>query len=299
MDFRAYQHVERYGNEGVIGIEAGTCYIFPKIDGTNSQVYRRGDVLYAGSRSRELTLEKDNAGFYTAISKDQAVKGYILAHPEHRLCGEWLVSHSLKTYRQDAWRKFYIFDVCVDKEDGSLEYLPYDVYQPLLEEFGLNYIKPIKIIENGNYELFSKCLEENTFLIQDGKGIGEGVVIKNYNYTNKFGKQLWAKLITSEFRVKQAKETGADVVTSRLLEEDIVDEFVTTALVEKEYAKILNERGGWNSKLIPELLSRVFHALVEEEMWEIVKKFKNPTINFKTLNTFTVSKIKLELPQLF
>lgn len=39
MKFRRYQHVERFGNDEVEDINIGTCYIFPKIDGTNSSVY--------------------------------------------------------------------------------------------------------------------------------------------------------------------------------------------------------------------------------------------------------------------
>lgn len=31
MSFIKYQHLERYGNTEVEGIEVGTCYVFPKI----------------------------------------------------------------------------------------------------------------------------------------------------------------------------------------------------------------------------------------------------------------------------
>ena len=36
-------------------------------------------------------------------------------------------------------------------------------------------------------ENIEKCLEENKYLIKDGEGCGEGVVIKNYDFINKFG----------------------------------------------------------------------------------------------------------------
>ena len=35
MEFKKYQHIERLGTLEVEGIELGTCYVFPKIDGTN------------------------------------------------------------------------------------------------------------------------------------------------------------------------------------------------------------------------------------------------------------------------
>ena len=61
--FFKYQHVERLGTTETNGIEMGMCYIFPKIDGTNSQLWWNNG-LKAGSRNRELYLDNDNAGFY-------------------------------------------------------------------------------------------------------------------------------------------------------------------------------------------------------------------------------------------
>lgn len=300
MQFRKYQHIERFGTTEVEGIEIGTCYVFPKIDGTNSSVWLNDGVVCAGSRNRQLTLDKDNAGFYAAISKDERIKSYLEKHPTHRLFGEWLVPHSLKTYRDDAWRKFYVFDVCVDADNETgLEYLPYEIYQPLISEFDLDYLAPLKIIKNGRLDDFIKILNENNFLIKDGSGVGEGVVIKNYDYYNKYKRQTWAKIVTSEFREKHHKEMGAPVKENRLVEDDIVDAFVTEAFVEKEYAKIVNENDGWTSKLIPQLLSRVYHELICEEMWNILKKFKNPVIDFKALNTLTIAQVKMVKPDIF
>ena len=301
MEFRKYQHVERFGTSEVEGIELGICFVFPKIDGTNSSVWLNKNVeLRAGSRNRELTYEKDNAGFYNAISKDERILNYLKKHPTHRLFGEWLVPHSLKTYRDDAWRKFYIFDVCVDNDsEVGLEYIPYDIYKPLLEEFNLDYLAPIRVVKNGDYENFIRCLDQNIFLIKDGQGAGEGVVIKNYDFYNKYKRQTWAKIVTSEFKEKHHKEMGAPIIENKMIEESIVEEYITLAFVEKEYSKILNDNDGWNSRLIPQLLSNVFYELINEEMWNVIKKFKMPTVNFKTLNSLTVNKIKKVKPEIF
>lgn len=295
MEFRKYQHIERFGTDEVDGIEFGKCYIFYKIDGTNASVWldKEGKVK-AGSRNRELTLENDNAGFYNAIINDERIINYLNKHPSHRLFGEWLVPHTLKTYRQDAWRKFYIFDVCLDKDDGSLEYIPYDIYKPLLEEFNLDYIPPLAIITNPTYESLIKCLEKTgQFLVEDGKGIGEGIVIKNYDFYNKYKRQIWAKIVCNEFKEKHHKEMGCpEFKAEKLIEEKIVDDFCTETFIEKEYAKIVTEQNGWQSKYIPMLLGRVFSELIKEESWNIVKKYKNPKIDYKTLNALVIKKIK-------
>jgi len=111
MNFFKYQHIERFGTSEVEGLELGKCFVFPKIDGTNASVWICEGKLCAGSRRRELSVESDNAGFFSEIIQDEKILNYLTEFPEHRLFGEWLVPHSLKTYREEAWRKFYVFDI--------------------------------------------------------------------------------------------------------------------------------------------------------------------------------------------
>lgn len=296
MEFKKYQHLERFGTTEVQSIELGKCYVFPKIDGTNASVWMGDDgLLAAGSRSRQLTLEKDNAGFLDYALQDKNLQAFIASNPNLRLYGEWLVPHSLKTYREDAWRNFYVFDVM--DENGN--YLTYEEYKVLLDEFDINYIPPLKIITNGSYDDFVfQMSNNNNFLIEDGKGMGEGVVLKNYSFVNKYGRTTWAKIVTSEFKEKHHKEMGAPETENKMVEMEIAAKFVTKALCEKVYAKIEND-GGFNSRKIPQLLNTVYYDLVREDMWEIIKDFKNPTINFKTLQHFVFGKVKENLPNIF
>lgn len=299
MEFRKYQHLERFGTTEVQNIELGKVYVFPKIDGTNASVWLndKGEIQ-AGSRKRHLTLDSDNAGFCAWVKQQSNLLEYLKENPTHRLYGEWLVPHSLKTYRDNAWRKFYIFDVAIDAGDG-VKYLPYDEYKPLLEQKQLNFIAPISIITKASYEQLVKELQKNVFLIQDGKGVGEGVVIKNYEFKNKYGRNTFAKIVTSEFKEKHAKVMGApEIKGKKMVEEEIAKEFVTTALVEKVYSKIENENG-FSSRNIPQLLNTVYYDVVKEETWNFVKKHKNPTINFTTLKHFVFAEVKLKMPKLF
>lgn len=300
MNFRKYMHVEKFGNEAVEGIEFGEVAVMPKIDGSNGSVWLHNDWIYAGSRNRVLTLENDNQGFYAYILDDERINGFLKKYPQYRLFGEWLKPHSLKTYRDDAWGKFYIFDVSIDKDDDDVEYIPYERYQPLLEEFGLDYIPPIAIIKNGTYEQFIHQLNNNVFLIKDGAGVGEGITIKNYDFYNKFGRQIWAKIVTSEFKEKHHKEMGAPEVNGKVMaEERIVEKYVTEALIKKVYFKIINNEGHWRSQYIPRLLSSVYHDVITEELWDALKKLKITEINFKTLQHLTNQKIKQVLPEVF
>lgn len=307
MEFVKYQHIGRFGTTEVAQIELGECYVFPKIDGTNGSIWFDGDYR-AGSRNRQLTLDKDNAGFYNWAVRNQNIKDFFAQFPNYILYGEWLVPHSLKTYREDVWRKFYVFDVAIPKDeseilhsgDDKVKYLHYEEYKHLMENFQIDYIPPICIVKNGSYEQFVNQLNQNVFLIEDGKGSGEGIVIKNYDYKNKFNRQTWAKIITSEFKEKHAKEMGGYVVNgSKMIEDEIANTFVTSALCEKVYSNIKLEESGWSSKFIPRLLNTVYYDLIKEESWEFIKEYKNPTINFSTLKHFTFMKVKELLPDLF
>ena len=337
--FKEYTHVERFGNEGVEGIELGKVYVFPKLDGTNASIWldegtnyqttldrERVPLLGAGSRTRELGLGKeDNAGFLESLFYGGGNKYEALFYHENpkfqcwRLFGEWLVPHSFKGYRPEAWRQFYVFDVYNDETN---QYLPYEVYQPILEQFGIIYIPPLAIIKNGSYENFLKCVHENFFLCPDGGEPGEGIVIKNYDYQNKFGRQCFAKIVRQEFKELHARTMGApEINTGSMNEERILNKCLTTLLIEKTINKMVVEGTptptgkirpglegftdmeiiprGWTSKMIPELFGRVFYDIVTEELFDSLKEINFGTVNFKTLKAMMIMRIKQLKPEVF
>lgn len=293
MGFKKYQHIERFGTTEVEGIQNGKCYIFPKIDGTNASLWW-SNGLKAGSRNRELSIDNDNAGFYKWALGQEHIVQFLKSHPEVRLYGEWLVPHTLKTYNDNAWMNFYVFDVMVGDE-----YADYTKYSELLQQHNIEYIPPICIINNPSYERLIGLLEQNDYLVKDGNGIGEGIVIKNYDYKNKYGRVVWAKIVSNEFKGKHKKAMPNEIKEKNLVEKDIVDKYITRSLLDKEQSKIENEMNGWSSKYIPRLINVVFYNLIREESWNFVKEFKNPTIDFKRLSFFTTSKIKELKPDVF
>lgn len=296
MDFKKYQHIERFGTDEVMGIEIGTCHIFPKIDGANGSVWRNETTICCGSRNRQISLEDDNQGFMDYVARQENILEFFNKYPLHRLYGEWLIPHTLKTYRKDAWNKFYVFDVM----DNFNNLLHYDIYSKMLDEFNIEYIRPLAIINNPTYENLVNKLPGNLYLIEDGKGAGEGIVIKNYQFTNRFGRQTWAKIVMTEFKEKHVKEMGIKATDgSKQVEQEIVDKYCTQTLVDKVYAKIVNEMEGWKSQYIPRLLQTVFYDLITEETWNFTKEFKLPTVNFRTLSFFCNNKIKELKKELF
>jgi hypothetical protein len=299
MEFVKYQHIERFGTDEVEGIELGTCYVFPKLDGSNGSVWLHETGIKAGSRNRELTLDDDNQGFYAYILQHKGIEEFLIDFPNMRLFGEWLVPHTLKSYRDDVWRRFWVFDITVQGGD-SYRYLHQAAIEHLCKEYAIDYITPIGIIENGDYDSFFHLhTNHNTFLIQDGKGVGEGVVIKNYEFVNKYGRTTWAKIVSNEFKEQAHKNFGSPKSKGKKqVEMDIAQHYVTEALVSKEYAKIVSD-DGWQSKKIPQLLNTVYYCVVKEEAWDFVKKHKNPTIDFTKLKNHVFNAVKQIAPNLF
>lgn len=290
-------HIERFGTDEVEGIDIGLCYLFPKLDGTNSSVWAKDQVLHAGSRSRDLTLEQDNFDFYhfvTETIRTKKLEEYFRKYPDRRLYGEYLVPHTIKTYRNEAWRRFWVFDVLdVDK------YMPYPDYVQSLEDFSIDYIPPLCVINNPSIEQLRHEMDINTFMMKEGY-VGEGIVIKNYGFYNKYGRQVWAKLVKNEFKEKNAKEFGIrSLEGQKTLESYIIEKYCTETFIEKTYANIIAERGVWSSKMIPELLGRGFHDLINENIWQTIKDFGLRTIDFKRLNQLCIQKIKEVKPELF
>ncbi len=293
MEFLKYQHIERFDTDEVMGIDQGLCYLFPKIDGTNGQLWWNNGLM-AGSRNRQLTLDNDNAGFYNWAVEQSNLNEFFKNNQDIRLYGEWLVPHALKTYEERAWKNFYVFDVM--KNDM---YMSYDDYKILLDEYSIEYIPALCKIENPRYDYLIKILDKNNYLIQDGKGTGEGIVIKNYSYKNKFGRITWAKIVKNEFKsLHQKVWDTTEIKQKEIIEEKIVDKYITKSLIEKEFFKI-KEETGWSSKNIHRLLDTVFYCLINEEIWNILKSFKNPVIDFSKLKGLTTNKIKKEMPNIF
>jgi hypothetical protein len=327
--FRRYDHVERLGHEKVNGITVGNVHVFPKLDGTNASVWFDGtEWVSCGSRTRELNEGADNAGFWRWAQENfnkfhnVSCNGGI----NWTIYGEWLVPHTLKTYRQEAWHRFYVFDV-YDRSKGC--YLHYDKYEPTIRAAGLDVIEPLCIFTNPSDKQLQYEVEQNSYLIMDGAGAGEGIIIKNYEWNE--GDWPWAKIVRNEFKEENKRAFGTLEKGGEFqVEAAIAEEFVTQFLVEKVRSKIMLElteqdcvdgvedRYGecddyydkclarhkrvqerHRAKLIPRLFGTVFHELVDEELWMALKKHKFPTVDFKRLRQHSILQTKKYAADLF
>ena len=301
MEFHKYQHIMKLGTDEVDGILKGTVYLFYKIDGTNSQVFLKDDnTLGFGSRNKEINLTDDNADFVKETIKNSGEYKELLKvlenNPEYIIYGEWLVPHTLKTYKADSWKKFYVFDILDTKEN---RYLTYEEYFTLLKDCThINIIPLIAKLENPTEEeIKNKLNDTGSFLCANG--LGEGIVIKNYSFVNRFGRTTWAKMLTEDFlsTKKTTREHNREIKNNECehaTEQKIINKYLTFEHISKEYHKLCET---YNEDKLDvshtfELLNRVFEEFISDNIEIIIKKEHLPTINFKALKQLSDSKTK-------
>lgn len=295
--FTPYQHIERFPSEETDGITQGEVHIYPKLDGTNSSIWVENDngeyVLCAGSRNRKLSLDYDNQGFYKYALTQSKYKEYLVQHPEYIIYGEFLVPHTIKDYDIKAWNQFYVFDV-YDTENHR--WIPYNEYMMELKDYGFNIIPPLAVVTNPELtpEEISKYLESNHYLLVSDKILGEGIVIKNYAYQNRYGRQTWGKVVMPSFKDNsRAKFKGG---APKTIEDEIIGKYLTEGAVHHEVLKFIDEYGRINGPNYKKMLGLVWYGWMQDHWWDIIRMAGKTPINFSTLRHKVENIIKLYYP---
>ena len=289
--WQKYQHVERMDadNVEVQGLLDGKVYIQPKIDGTNTSVWMENGGLCFGKRSQVMGEGDDNRGVKAKYQNDPRYIAFFNEHPDVILYGEWLVKHTISSYLADAWNKLYIFDVCREDEEGHIiEWIPYETYSKWLDAHGIDYIPVMAVVENPTIDSLKEYVENNHYLLPEGQ-VGEGIVIKRYDYANPYGRTTWGKIVRTAFKAKAHApfKGNEDCVEAQIIEDLFTPEFVL-----KEYEKV-KEIAGYDSKtIIPRTIGTIPYVFVTEEIGTILKKYKRPTINFAKLYKMCETRIK-------
>jgi len=303
--FHSYEKVERLEKEECDGLLNSSCYIFEKIDGANAQVYldtETGEIAF-GSRNRVLGIG-DNLvsgdsfrGFANWVKENHdKLKQFFDRYPDFILMGEWLVKHTVK-YSPDAYNKFYVFDIYDSKNQRYLGIESHKSWN-YLDVIGIDFIKYDTWIYDPVKSDLMKLLELPS---NYGAEYREGIVIKNYSFINKWGHTPYGKLLHENFKeVKSVKKS----VEPNAIELAIQEQYVTKARVEKICNKLLNVVHKTSEDLslilitklemqhIPRIINMVWYDIITEDMNDILKKFKNPTIDFKLLKRLVFERAK-------
>lgn len=308
MRFLRYQHVEKWGSPLTEGIEHGTTHVFPKLDGKCTSLFNDNGRMAIGGRKCEDS-KQSTPHVFRHFEGDDKYKRFIEDHPEITLYGEFGNKTTIGYYKKEVYGDFFVFDVVIYDENDKPAYIPYNEYTSLLEQYDIKYIPRIGVIENITEDDFEKLIELATEHFVDkelaqGKQ-AEGIVIKNYDYANKHGKQIWAKVVTEEYKKRKHNRVRINSdgeVDTRSCEQILVDETLTDAFVEKEIQKFTEANGTLVKQQISTLFKYIWETWVSEEilnMLAIMKKYKKDLFEPKELDRLMKEKVKMVIPHLF
>jgi len=286
MRFKKYihlEHLERSETEGIL--EILPCYVLPKLDGSNASIWHDGEKICFGSRNQELTESgKSFRGLREWIEANQLKLEKLFYYFDNNviLYGEWLVPHTIKGYVDNAWKQFYLFDIfsVLPMESG---FQSHDIVEIVAKKFEIPFIPYVRSVSDSFDETLNNC----TWLLKEDEK-HEGLVIKRHDFINKYGRQVYAKYVPESLRKKAIERKEIFRVN---IEEALANDFVNNHLLSKELSKVCEGMQPAHFH-IPKFLGVLWHSFVTEEVWPILKKFRNPVIDFKKLKRSVEAKAR-------
>ena len=185
-----------------------------------------------------------------------------------------------------AYKKWYMFDIQL-RDDEKSPFMIQSKVAELAEKYGIPYPQIFGEFKNPKVEDLQKFVG----LTNLGKD-GEGIVIKNVNFVNKFGDVQYAKIVTQKFKELNGVVFGGNNKHSdSYWEMYIVNKYMTLPRVQKIMNKLqqtIDER--LYMKHIPMIINASYHDMLTEEIWDISKKAKK--IDFDVLKRISFAKAK-------
>lgn len=287
MEFKKYPKIQALHKEECDGILNGAVVIQEKIDGANASIFLGTDgIVHCGSRSRDLTLENDSFnGFLEYVNTHEGIQSYFKENPSMRLYGEWLVRHTL-AYNELSYKNFYLYEI----EDELGNTLPIEKIYEIGEQYGIKTAHLFGVFTDPDVETINNMVGNSVI----GEK-GEGVVIKNLDFVNKFGYKQHAKIVTQEFKEENATTFGGNNKTSEVYNETYyVNKFVTLSRVQKTVNKISSSEERPDMKHIPMVMGMVFYDVITEEAFVIAKEMakSGAMFDFKSFKRLCDNKTK-------
>lgn len=263
--FKKYPKIYRVGHRETEGIfDGGVVVVEEKMDGANVRwMYDPDKGLRFGSRNIELTDSKDPGQFkkFKEWLDDFDVKDFT---PYYVYYGEYMIPHSIN-YDWDKVPTVLGFDVY---DPQSERFLNYDTVKDEFERLGIPLVPVIDIRDSNEIKADPSYLETVIPVSRYYSGKAEGVVFKNYD------KQLFAKLVSEEFREVNAQTFGKSKKQAKKEspESYLLEKYVPPHRVEKIIRKLMDEGHSLDMVMMKELPKLVWNDLVEEEAENILNE---------------------------
>jgi hypothetical protein len=261
-----------------------------KIDGANfrCRYILEENKLIFGSRNNELSY---NAEFSNWI----AIKSYKKAFEEYK---DKFIPNVI--YFSESMQKHTI---SYDNIPNTIGYDIWDLEQnkfwdfkkakQAFEKIGIPFI-------NVHYEGLLKNITKKELMeyIKQSpyrKEGDEGIVLKCYSKLNSFGRPLFAKIVTDEFKEQNKKVFKFEQHIAKTNDSKIVDEYLNDARFIKTINYFKDNDEIISMSLIPKLFKYISDDILSENILEITQKYDS--INFKSINKIIATKSATMLKQ--
>lgn len=284
MPHKNYWKIYHIDKEECEWILQGTCYIQEKIDWANLSVWKEWNEMYVGSRTQTVGTDKIKNWFRGAveyINNHEWIKElFDFLENEYetsdiRLYWEWLVPHTITNYNKEAYNHFYLFDIEVNWERIEFESIEwYNIKTPHL----------FWVLENPTKSDLDKFIWKSMIW-----PVWEWIVIKNYNFINKFWNRNYAKMVSQQFKEDNWVIFWNNTKTDN--EMDITAKYCDWERIRKIMNKI--EQNDWvtiEKKYIAQIIWMVWYDIITEEANNISKYW---VVDFNRLKWFITKKVRM------
>ncbi|MFD1989973.1 RNA ligase family protein [Paenibacillus nicotianae] len=258
-EMKKYMSVVRLGHKTTENVlqPGDPIIIQEKLAGANGSFKLEEGEIVAFSRNERLTEQNNLQGFYewTQTLDANQLRSDVVYF------GEWLTKHKINY--GDLTKQFFLFDLYdIEKE----KYIHFTEVKKEAERLKLNLIP---VFYEGEYQSLEHL---ESFIGQTALGVkkGEGIVVKNVDYQDVYGKQLFVKLVIDAFkevqRIKKPKDPNFQSA-----EIEAVQSVLTRARVEKWVYKLVDEgvlQANFGMQDMAMILKRITPRIVDDIVQE-------------------------------
>ena len=239
-EIKKYTDIVRYGKSGTKDVlkKGGYITITEKMDGANAS-FRIDKTNPLGiscySRNKPLDAESNLGGFYEwVLNNIVPIKDKL--NPNYIYYGECMNPHKVK-YKEEIYKNFYMFSIW-DLSEELNQYLSDDIVKFEAKKLDIKTVNYFYEGEFINYDHLMNFVGKSDLTLEPNTG--EGIVIKNVDYFDKYNRQCFVKLVSDKFtEIKKQKVPKTD----KSMIEGYIElmSVLTRARVDKMLYKIVDE----------------------------------------------------------
>jgi hypothetical protein len=280
MNHKVYKKIRSFWHPETEWILEGIVYVQEKIDWANLSIWRDWDWFYVWSRTKTVWTPDKKEWFRGAVEyinkdiKDNLSGLFDLLEAEYntkdiRLYWERLIRHTIWNYNFQNYNHFYLFDIEVDWE--FIEYTRFSWY---CVEYDIRTPKVFWLFKNPSVDEIEQFVWKSNIWPD-----WEWIVIKNFDFINKFWDKVYAKIVSDKFKENNLITFWGCQQWDN--EVKIVLKYCTDWRIRKIINKIeQNEDKNISLEDISKIIWYTQHDIITEEVWNFHKYW---VINFKRL----------------